>query len=83
MDEKELAWARVVEQRKQLDQLVYVAFAGAAIYILAIAIFDFHASQTSNILVVIAVIVSKYYAGYKSGQLENDYYKQFPPSQHT
>ncbi|MBU3556494.1 hypothetical protein ICN18_02480 [Polynucleobacter sp. Ross1-W9] len=83
MDEKELAWTRVVEQRKQLDQLVYVAFGSAALYILAIVIFDFHASQASNILVVIAVIASKYYAGYKSDKLEKDYYKEFPPSRHT
>lgn len=79
MDEKELAWARVVEQRKQLDQLVYVAFGVGAIYILAIAIFDFHTNQMLNLLIILAIFGSKYYAGHQSRKLEDEYYKEFPP----
>jgi len=80
MDAKELAWARVVRERKQLDQLFFVAFGFAIAYVAVIGIFDIQVSHITNVLVALSVIAAKYYAGYKSDQLEKDYYKEFPPS---
>ena len=78
MDQRELAWQKVVICRKPWDRLAMLSLLGLLCYPLAIWLFDIPVNYSTSIIFIALGIGGKYYAQHRIDSLTSDYYKKFP-----